>query len=231
MKTLYLFRHAKAVGHSDQTPDVSRELSERGIRSCTIVARNLSNRGLVPQLILTSPSRRARQSGEILASELTVPTGIQTFDKIYDGSVQELLDIIYQLDDRFSSVMLVGHNPILSNFVSAMLDDEINHLPKSGLVCIEFDVPSWQDIEKGSGLLEFFIVPTKNKKSQVINRVQSRLESNMIETISSLFGDLDARVLEELQEPIAKSAEKLSRKIVKVIYDDRKNNPKKADQK
>ncbi len=219
MKTLYLLRHAKAVGHSDQTPDISRELSEPGIRSCTTVARNLWNRGLVPQLILTSPSRRAKQSGEIMASELTVSSGIQTFDKIYNGSVQELLDIIYQLDDRFTSVMLVGHNPILSNFVSAMLDDEIKHLPKSGLVCIEFAVQSWQEIEKGSGTLEFFIVPTKNKKSEVINRVQSRLESNMIETISSLFGNLDAKVLEEIHEPIAKSAEKLSRKVVKVIYE------------
>ncbi len=65
---LYLLRHAEAEPY--RADDFSRKLTDKGERQARLVGAFLDEKGLKPDLILSSPVLRARQTAIIVAEEL-----------------------------------------------------------------------------------------------------------------------------------------------------------------
>ena len=70
MKTLFLVRHAKANPPQQGLPDHDRVLNDRGRRDAPEMGRRLAQRGLRPDLVITSTAARARATAHLLAAEL-----------------------------------------------------------------------------------------------------------------------------------------------------------------
>jgi phosphohistidine phosphatase len=125
-RTLVLLRHAKA---ETGAPDIDRRLSSRGRADAAAAGAWLGAQGHRPGLVICSPARRTRQTWHAVAVALSETAGdppaptVQYEAAVYTGTAAELLDLVRAAPEEISSVLLVGHNPTISQ-LSALLDPE-----------------------------------------------------------------------------------------------------------
>ena len=146
MKTLYLVRHAKSSKDDPSLADRDRPLDERGERDAPKMGQRLAERGAKPALIVTSPALRARATAQLIAKALGYPLGdIVLSDRLYASTPDALLAVTRALDDSVRSVMLVGHNPEMSE-LAHRLASEIIDMPTCAVAEFRFDAKSWSQI-------------------------------------------------------------------------------------
>jgi phosphohistidine phosphatase len=149
MKTLLVQRHAKSCWKDGDLADIERPLNRRGREDAPRMALFLRARGLVPDLILCSTAKRARQTArrEVDAGQFTCR--VEPDRQIYDADEpQELLAVLRAVPGDLSRIMLIGHNPCLEEFVEA-LTAEPAALPTAAVAQIELDIAAWSDLEPG----------------------------------------------------------------------------------
>jgi len=148
MKTLFLIRHAKSSWEDMTLDDKDRPLNDRGKRDAPRVGKQLAKHGVKPDLILSSPATRALATAEIIAKALDYKRGaLVVDDRLYAVDADTLLDVIRQLDDRAQCVMLIGHNPELTELANR-LSSEVTQLPTCAVAEFTFDSNSWKRIGK-----------------------------------------------------------------------------------
>ena len=148
MKTLFLIRHAKSSWDDTALPDKDRPLGDRGRRDAPKMGKRLAKRDVKPDLILSSPARRALTTAEIVAKKLDYKLkDIVVDDRLYAGAVHDLLNVIHKLGDKPKRVILFGHNPELTEFAHR-LSSEITHMPTCAVAEFTFNAKSWSNIGK-----------------------------------------------------------------------------------
>lgn len=119
-------------------------------------------RGVFPDIILSSPAKRALKSARVIAEEIEYPLEeIVTYPELYLADAHDLLDLIRYLDDVYAEAMLFGHNPGLTDLANFLTEYDVDNIPTSGVFCIEFDLLSWREVSEGNGELVFFDFPKK----------------------------------------------------------------------
>ena len=74
---------------------------------------------------------------------------------------EDLVSIISNLDDGVDCVMLVGHNPTLTQLVNSLAQCDIGNMPTCGIAVLEFRMDSWADIDSVKAKLLDFDYPKK----------------------------------------------------------------------
>ena len=147
MKTLILVRHAKSSWKHPGLPDRLRPLNKRGQHDAPVMGKRLAKREITPDLIVSSPAARAMATAESIAREIGHPEEeIRADERLYGASAFELLEIIQELDDALEHVMLIGHNPGLTDLAND-LGCDIDNIPTCGIVEMEFDTDSWAHVD------------------------------------------------------------------------------------
>lgn len=160
MKTLYLVRHGKSSWRHKELRDIERPLKKRGVSDAHTMAAHLKDKGLKPDLLVSSPARRAHQTAVIFAEELGYDTDtLEVNRSIYSSLYEELLAVILGLNDEYNTAMMFGHDPTLANMASHLTGHVFEKISTSGVVCIRFNVDRWENITERSGHLEFSIYP------------------------------------------------------------------------
>lgn len=161
MKTLYLGRHGKSSWDEAGLADHQRPLIPRGEHKTSLVAAYLSREGVKPDLIVASHAVRSRETARIIARILEYPENeIQTERRIYDGPYYRILDFISETDQKISSLMLVGHNPLITQTLNHLSSEAaIDYMPTSAMAGLVFDGPQWSDILVSKGRQKFYIFP------------------------------------------------------------------------
>lgn len=148
-RTLQIVRHAKSSWDYDSLSDIDRPLKLRGIKNAYEMARRLKIRNSLPKLILTSPANRALHTAIIFARVFELPFANLNIEvKLYETGEERLLDLLKHIPDEVNSVMLVGHNPVFTNFANLFVSTPIANIPTAGIVTIAFEAASWQDISR-----------------------------------------------------------------------------------
>jgi phosphohistidine phosphatase len=148
MKTLFLIRHAKSSWDVTAVPDKDRPLDNRGKRDAPKMGKRLARRDVKPDLILSSPARRALTTAEIIAKKLDYKLkDIVVDDRLYAGDADDLLNVVHKLGDKLERVMLFGHNPELTE-LAHHLSSDITHMPTCAVAEFAFDAKSWSKIGK-----------------------------------------------------------------------------------
>lgn len=156
MKKLLLIRHAKAEQGSSFA-DFERSLKPRGIDDATMMAGRLKTKGIIPQLVVSSPAQRALSTAEVFSHQLA--TGdIQTNKAIYEASDATLFSIITGLPDEYEFIALVGHNPGISQILH-YLSGEYKDVPTCTVALLEFEANSWKEVSGDSGKLVLYDDP------------------------------------------------------------------------
>ena len=148
MRSLFLIRHAKSSWDDTALPDKDRPLNDRGKRDAPKMGKRLARRDVKPDLILSSPVMRALRTAEIIAKKLDYKLkDVVVDDRLYAGEADDLLNVIHELGDKLKRVMLVGHNPELTE-LAHRLSSEITHMPTCAIAEFTFDAKSWSNIGK-----------------------------------------------------------------------------------
>ena len=119
MKLLTLLRHAKSSWDNPGMADYDRPLNDRGRRDAPFVGQFFQQVGLTPDLIVSSPARRARQTCDLFAQEAGYNTRIRWEEDIYAASSDALLAVVRSLRDDAGHVLMVGHNPGFEDLAAA----------------------------------------------------------------------------------------------------------------
>ncbi|MTI19740.1 histidine phosphatase family protein [Fulvivirga sp. RKSG066] len=163
MKTLYLIRHAKSSWKFPELSDAERPLNKRGKRDAPDMGKRLKNKGLFPDLMLSSPANRALTTCQMIAKALDYPKeAIETDRRVYHAGVSELLRVVQGIDDTWNTVCLFGHNPGFTDFANELTHSDIYNIPTCGVFACSFDVDSWKDVGYGKGKRTHYDFP-KNK--------------------------------------------------------------------
>lgn len=155
-------RHAKSSWKNGDLIDFERPLNKRGEKDAPMMGGRLKNLDEKIDAIFTSPANRALTTAKIVGKILNIFDGSFFSDKnIYGAGVNDLLSAIKNFDDKFSSVILLGHNPGLTLLQNKLTSKYIDNIPTAGIVKIKIDVNFWKDVTTGSGKMEFFDYPKK----------------------------------------------------------------------
>lgn len=159
---IYLLRHgiaapAEAVHGMD---DAIRPLTPRGVEKTRAVARGIRNLKLSPQLVLTSPLLRAKQTAELVRDELGIAPGdLRESARLTPGAdTRATMRELSQLS-QVERVMLVGHQPHLAAMASMLLTGDVEHVAlelKKAALCV---IKTRTDLTSGVGVLQMLIQP------------------------------------------------------------------------
>ncbi|HEY3251126.1 MAG TPA: histidine phosphatase family protein [Ignavibacteria bacterium] len=164
MKTLYLVRHAKSSWDEPGLSDLERPLAKRGKREAPMMGEILAKRKEIPELIISSPAKRAFSTAKRIAKEMNYPVkNIAADESLYMGDSEDYLKAIGAVNDSVQKLMLLSHNPGVTYFANHISESEIDNVPTSGVVRIDFEFNSWKEIENQKGKLVFFDYPKKYK--------------------------------------------------------------------
>jgi phosphohistidine phosphatase len=144
MKTLTLVRHAKSSWKNNDLGDRERPLNARGKHDAPMMGQRIVAAGIRPSLIISSPAVRAWSTAKIIAREIGYPREFLQREKaVYLASLDSLLDVMVAQDAEFNNVLLVGHNPGLTQFANYLSPGITDNLPTAGVVAVEFDQEDW----------------------------------------------------------------------------------------
>jgi phosphohistidine phosphatase len=147
-RTLILVRHAKSSWGDADLPDTERPLADRGKRDAPMMGKRLAKQQVKPDLIMSSPARRALATAEIIANELGYKVkDIVVDDRLYATAPETLLAVISGLKDKMKCVMLFGHNPEFSE-LAHRLSSEVTQLPTCAVAQFTFEAKSWASIDE-----------------------------------------------------------------------------------
>ncbi len=159
MKTLTVLRHAKSSWKNANLQDCERPLNSRGHRDAPVIAERIKQIGIRPSLILSSPAERAWTTAKIVAREIGYPAEfLQQEDRLYHASVSSLMKLIAEQDTGFNNLMIVGHNPGLTDFANYLSPNLTDNIPTCGFVSFTIDLEDWnldRGIETESAIYEY----------------------------------------------------------------------------
>ncbi len=162
MKNLLLIRHAKSSWDDPSLPDSERPLNHRGLKQARVTGKKLHDRGIKPDLILSSPATRAMQTVQIIAGETGYPVdAIKISNEIYLDSAESIFRLISKQHKSCHTLFLCGHNPDISMLAALLVPGFISSLPTCGILNIAFQVTCWKLIEPAGGKLLFYDSPGK----------------------------------------------------------------------
>lgn len=166
MKILYLIRHAKSSWADPSQNDFDRPLNNRGRIDAPRMAKRLKEKGIHPDLLLSSPAERAFATCKLMAEVLRCPDGLVTTERrLYHATPDELKSIVKGLDDASDEVMIFSHNPGLTDFANCLNKKTFTeNIPTCGVVAMEFNIDSWKDVIWGAGKLVFFDFPKNENR-------------------------------------------------------------------
>ena len=136
MKTLYLMRHGKSSWEIPGLVDRERPLLDVGIERTERRAQELKASGVRLDAIWTSDAVRAVQTTEIVRKVFGLKTENVFVDPaIYDAEhVNDFRRIVLAIPNDFETVLLVGHNPLLTEFAQLFTRDRIDEMKTSQIV-------------------------------------------------------------------------------------------------
>jgi len=161
MKKLILVRHGKAEDGSPEISDFERSLTLKGKSISKLMAHKLREKEKSPGVIVSSPAFRALETALIFAGEF----GINADDLIlnsniyYKMSLLNLSAILSSINKDIELVTIFGHNPSFTQIANTLSKEGCDFMPKSGIVCISFNITTWSDIGPNIGKTVYFLKP------------------------------------------------------------------------
>lgn len=152
MKRLTLMRHANAQWKDPQISDFDRPLNRRGVSEAEAMSRRLMELKLIPTLLLTSSARRAQQTADIVSRELGIAArNTHSEESLYLATAADILRLVQTTGPRIPHLMIVGHNPGISEvanlFAPALI---VEDLATAAVCTLTFDSRSWAGIDVGN---------------------------------------------------------------------------------
>lgn len=148
MKTLLLVRHAKTAPAGPNQTDHARALEDSGVTDAGKLAHYLRKKGLTPDQILVSSANRTQTTAQILLTAFDGKSiDVVVSDELYLADVSFLTEVVAHASDEVDTLMIVGHNPGLSE-LAYQFDSQVQGLRPAQMLRVEFDTKHWSKADR-----------------------------------------------------------------------------------
>ncbi|MCE7993742.1 MAG: histidine phosphatase family protein [Roseivirga sp.] len=160
MKKLLIVRHAKSSWDDASLRDFDRPLNKRGIRDVPEMGKRLNKLGVKPDLIVSSPARRAITTARGIAHEIGYEVAdIQEEPDLYHAGAHTIREIVSEVDNEIETLMIFGHNPGFTDLIARISDLNLYNLPTCAACGIVFDFDPWKEILNKRGKKFYYDYP------------------------------------------------------------------------
>ncbi|MDQ3048539.1 MAG: histidine phosphatase family protein [Bacteroidota bacterium] len=156
MKTLYLVRHAKSDWDNASLQDIDRPLNTRGYKDAHAMSDLLKKQAIQPDLIISSPAVRALTTALIFSRNFKMDAGnILILPDLYHTNAATYREVLGKMDDKYNSIMLFAHNPVISDLAMSLHPSFAEEMPTCAIAGIRFKSKSWNKLmdEQGEAIL------------------------------------------------------------------------------
>jgi len=134
--------------------DFERELTPEGIRQAHETGKWLREHYIKTDAILSSPAPRASATARILAGRLYFSDDNILYDpEIYNPREAQLLNSISKLPATVQKVLVVSHNPALTQLLRTLVNKNLAYLEPGQVAVLTIDLSEWQEIHITTGTL------------------------------------------------------------------------------
>ena len=168
MKTIHIIRHAKSSWDQPNLPDIKRPLNGRGEYVSFAMAKVIYHAGCAFEHVFASPAVRAQATINNIAESLSSEVAItwQTDKQLYTFNSYELFDWLSGVDENIQELIIVGHNPALTDFCDELSDANILNIPTCGYVQLKCsEKVLWRDALQVKWQITTFLKPKEVLKS------------------------------------------------------------------
>lgn len=145
MKKLFVMRHAKSSWSNEGLSDYERPLNPRGTKDAPRMGKLLLDNDLVPDLILTSSAKRAHTTAELVAMASNYNQEVMYVQKFYQADPTTYLSVLQQLTTDPQKVMVVGHNPGISDLLSRLSGQYVG-MTTANIGVVALPITQWSEI-------------------------------------------------------------------------------------
>ncbi|MGC8803393.1 MAG: SixA phosphatase family protein [Bacteroidales bacterium] len=149
MKTLHILRHGKSSWDYPGIDDLDRPLIDRGIKNVIATGNYLLETYGGPDIIISSPAIRSLHTAMLIARTCNVPYGKIIIDeRLYENYSSSIIEVVEEMPLNYDKMVVVGHNPMLTEFCNLFLPDYLENLPTAGLATLAFDIKEWSIVNQ-----------------------------------------------------------------------------------
>ena len=160
MKTLILVRHAKSSWDAAGLSDSERPLNERGKKDAPEMAKRLRKKGLTIDLFVSSPAERAFRTARFFSKEFDRRKDeIQVEKTLYGALSSQFEQVVAQLGDDSTTVVLFSHNPGITDYANTLTNVHTDNIPTCGVFAVQAEVDNWKDFAGAEKKFLFFDYP------------------------------------------------------------------------
>ena len=146
-RKLFIIRHGKSSWDHQGLDDIDRPLAERGILNAEEMAKRLAQKGLIPELLISSPASRALNTALIMARFwMLKPSALQIHEPLYDAYISNIEKVVSGTPSKVQSVAIFGHNPSWTAYANEFLSSPLDNLPTAGVVVVTLESDKWNRI-------------------------------------------------------------------------------------
>ncbi len=138
--------------------DFDRPLNKRGLQAAPLIGRYIGQRKVRPDLVLSSPAERARQTTALAIEAAGIKAEVRYDERIYEASTEQLMEVVSEIDDNASEVLLVGHNFGMEQLLER-LTGEVHRMPTAALARIVLELDHWNLVRDRAGRLDWIVKP------------------------------------------------------------------------
>ncbi|WP_085900666.1 SixA phosphatase family protein [Kiloniella majae] len=166
MKKIYLARHATTHHAKKEQQDRDRPLTTKGRNEASWLGQKIKD--ISPSIIISSSAVRAMETSEIIQEALGSDIELKLIPELYLAPPQIIHSELTEIDDQHKTILLVGHNPGLSQFLfdisgpnsdRAALQRVYGGLPPAGFGVLDSTITKWAGLTKANTGLEKIYYP------------------------------------------------------------------------
>ena len=161
MKVLTLIRHAKSSWKDMALADFDRPLNKRGKKDAPMIGQHLAS-GVIapPDCFLSSPAKRALVTARAIADELGFRGRYILRDKrIYEASSERLREVLREVDNSCTHLMMFGHNPGFFMLAEELCGFNEENFPTCAVLSIDLEIGEWSEIAPDCGKAQYYVSP------------------------------------------------------------------------
>jgi len=162
MKSLIIVRHCKSSWADLSLSDFDRPLNKRGNIDGELMSNYLREKEKKIDKLILSTSKRTRLTSKYFTEKIHFDS-ISYLDELYHASYSDIINIISKVENNFNSVMVIGHNPGLTELINQYTIMNIYNLPTTGVVKVKFKGDKWERITENKGKIVYKKFPKELK--------------------------------------------------------------------
>jgi len=156
-----LVRHSHAETQAPEITDFERSLTTKGKRNSRLMADVLKSKLKDPGVMITSPAFRAYETALIFSEAYGLDSDkVRLCRDLYSGIREDsIISFFRSQSDDYDTIMLFGHNSLISDMARTLSSDSAEDLPKTGIAGISFKTDKWDALEPGTGTIDYLLKP------------------------------------------------------------------------